>query len=122
MSINKCNFHVRNISHHMLQGFECRPHTIFILYVNDICNISKLIKCILFTGDTKLLCADSDIKRLSDTMCGMPDKVSTWFAVNRLTLSISKTNYKLFGNRMLSTDVVIYKWNVNTERGRVVQF
>ena len=48
--------------------------------------------------------------------------MSTWFAVNRLTLSISKTNFMLFGNLMLSEDVVINIQNVNIERVRVATF
>ena len=46
--------------------------------------------------------------------------MSTWFAVN--ILNISKTNYILFGKRMLSRDVVIHIHNVNIERVRVVKF
>ena len=48
----------------------------------------------------------------------MLDKMSTWFAVNRLTINIYKTNYMLFGNRLLSEDVVKNKQNVNIERER----
>ena len=48
--------------------------------------------------------------------------MSTWFAVNRLTLNISKTNYMLFRKRMVSRGVVIHIRNVNIERVRVVQF
>ena len=40
----------------------------------------------------------------------------TWFVVNKLTLNISKTNYVLFGNRMLRKDVNIKMRNVNIER------
>ena len=38
-----------------------------------------------------------------------------------LTLNISKTNYMLFGKRMLSRDVVIHIQNGNIERVRVVK-
>ena len=48
--------------------------------------------------------------------------MSTWFAVNRVILNIYKTNYILFGKRMLSRDVVIHIRNVNIERVRVVKF
>ena len=41
--------------------FKFSPQTIFILYLNDICNISKLIKYILYTGDTQIVCADSEL-------------------------------------------------------------
>ena len=88
-----------------------------------MCNISKLVKYILFTDDTNIFYADNNIKRLSDMVCSMLDKMSTWFAVNRFTLNISKkTNYMLFGNCMLSEDVVINIRNVNIERVRVGHF
>ena len=29
----------------------------FILYINDICNVSYLVKCILFADDTNVFCA-----------------------------------------------------------------
>ena len=51
----------------------------------------------------------------------MLDKMSTWFAVNRLTINIYKTNYMLFGNRLLSEDVVKNKQNVNIERERIAK-
>ena len=51
-------------------------------------------------------------------MCSVLDKISTWFAVNQLTLNICKTNYILFGNRILGEDVVINIHNVNIERVR----
>ena len=51
-------------------------------------------------------------------MCSVLGKMSTWFAVNRLLLNISKTNYMLFGNSMLGEDVIIHIQNVNIERVR----
>ena len=30
---------------------------LFVLYVNDICNVSKLAKFILFADDTNIFCA-----------------------------------------------------------------
>ena len=114
VSIDKCQSAVRNISCGLPQGSILGPK-LFILYVNDMCSITKLVKYILF-DDTKMCCADNNIKRLSDTVCRVLDKMSTWFALNRLTLNISKTNYRLFGNCMLSEDVVINIQNVNIER------
>ena len=36
------------------------------------------------------------------------EKLRVWFAVNRLSLNISKTNYMFFGNRILRTHVSIH--------------
>ena len=49
MSIAVCN-----ISCGVPQGSILGPR-LFILYVNDMCNISKLIKYILFADDTKMM-------------------------------------------------------------------
>ena len=108
VSIDKWQSAVRNISSGVPQG-SLLGHKLFILYVNDMCNIYKLVKHILFADDTKPKknYADDNIKRLSDTECSVLEKNSTRFAVNRLTLNIYKTNYMLFGNRIFSEDVVI---------------
>ena len=118
MSIDTCKSDVLNVSCGVPQGSIVGPK-LFIMHVNYMCNISKLVKYILFADDTS---GDIDIRKLSGNMCNVLVKMSTWFAVNRLTLNISKTNYILLGKRMLSRDVVIHIRNVNIERVRVVNF
>ena len=49
LSIDKCQSAVRNISCGVPQVSTLN----FLLYVNDMCNISKLVKYILFADDTK---------------------------------------------------------------------
>ena len=88
-----------------------------LLYVIDKCNISKLVKYIIFADDKHLFMHNTIYKKtLGYTVCSVLDKISTWFAVNMLILNIYKTNYMLFGNRMLSEDVVINIQNVIIER------
>ena len=78
----------------MTQGSIVGPKH-FILYASDLCNISKLAKYILF--------ANTNFQK-TDTMCGVLDKMYKWFAINK----IYKTNYILFGNRVLRRDVIIH--------------
>ena len=99
------------------QGLILGPK-LFILYINDMLHISKLVKYIHFVDNTNIFYANSNINRLNETVCNMLDKMytwCTWFVVNKLTLNISKTNYVLFGNRMLRKDVNIKMRNVNIE-------
>ena len=42
-----------------------------------------------------------------------------WFAINRLSLNISKTNYMFFGNRILKTHVSIH---ISNEKISKVEF
>ena len=48
---------------------------LFILYINDLCNISRLVKYILFADDTNLFCADKNINQLVSTVSIVLDKL-----------------------------------------------
>ena len=78
---------------------------LFILYINDICNVSKNFKFILFADDTNMFYSNSDTVDLVRLTNIELEKLRVWFAVNRLSLNISKTNYMFFGNRILKTHV-----------------
>ena len=39
-----------------------------ILDVNDICNVSKILKFILFADDTNIFCSGTDLKKLCKTV------------------------------------------------------
>ena len=70
---------------------------LFLLYVNDMVNCSKLLHFILFADDTNLFFSCKNINELIDTVNGELDKLAEWFRANKLSLNISKTNYILFG-------------------------
>ena len=68
VSFDKYNSDMRNISCGVSQGSILGPK-LFILYINDTCNISNLVKFILFADDTNIFHANSDISRLNETIC-----------------------------------------------------
>ena len=57
---------------------------LFIVYVSDMCNISKLVKYILFADDINIFYTNH-INRLNETVYIVLDKMYSWFAVNKLT-------------------------------------
>ena len=70
---------------------------LFLLYINDIKNCSKLLSFILFADDTTISCSNSCLKTLNITMQTEFNKVSTeWLNVNKLSLNIKKTKFILF--------------------------
>ena len=72
----------------------------FILYVNDMsCNVSSVVKSILFADDTNLFLVGDDLKEVGETMAFELDKMSRWFQANKLSLNVSKTNFMIFGNK-----------------------
>ena len=71
---------------------------LFILYVNDICNIIKILKFVLFADDTNIFCSGHDAMQLSRDLSNELDKLSVWLAVIKLILNVSNTNLMVFGN------------------------
>ena len=72
---------------------------LFILYINDMCNVSTLFKPILFADDTNLFYSGKDIKELCSVVSIELDKWCKCFQVNKLSLNTSKTNFMVFTNK-----------------------
>ena len=92
VSIDECNSDLLNVLCGVPQGSILGPK-LFILFVNDICNISKILKFVLFADDTNIFCSGHDAMQLSRDISNELDKLSVWFAVNKLILNVSKTNF-----------------------------
>ena len=95
---------------------------LFILYINDLCRVSNCLKFILFADDTNIFCSGHDIIKLSEMVTFELKKLKDWFAVNRLSLNVSKTNYMLFSNSKYSTETQIQICNTDIARVNVTKF
>lgn len=69
---------------------------LFIIYINDIVNVSNLINLIMFADDTNIFFTDSTVNGLESKTNAELDKISKWFKLNKLSLNIKKTNFILF--------------------------
>ena len=91
-------------------------------YINYICNVSKLAKFILFADDTNLFCAGNNLKELQGMIKWVLAKLAKWFAVNKLTLNLSKTNYMIFRNRPPDIEINLFINNQQITRVNVTKF
>lgn len=103
------------------QGSILGPR-LFVLYVNDICNVSTLVKYILFADDTNMFCTDNNLTELHDMLNRELAKLCKWFAVNKLSLNLSKTNYMLIRNRPPDVDINPCVNNERITRVHVTKF
>ena len=85
---------------------------LFTIYVNDMCNVSKLLKFILFADDTNIFHSHSKLPDLVSELNTELDKMYKWFCVNKLSLNIAKTNYILFGRYTHQQHIAIIINNV----------
>ena len=75
---------------------------LFILYINDLCNVSKFLKCVLFADDTNLFASGNNINTLCEQINDELSKINKWFSINKLSLNLSKTNFIIFSKKSIS--------------------
>jgi len=80
------------------QGSVLGP-LLFLIYVNDLANSSKLGEFIIYADDTNIIYAHKDKARLFNILNTELQKVSDWFSNNRLAINTEKTNFVLFKER-----------------------
>jgi len=77
------------------QGSVIGP-LLFIIYINDICHSSPLLKFFLFADDTNILYANKNLRTLETIINNELCKVSEWLISNKLSLNIAKSNFVIF--------------------------
>ena len=83
------------------QGSNLGPF-FFLLYINDLNNVSTFVELILFADDTNLFMSHKDPVYLTASSNSELNKLSTWFKANKLSLNLRKTNFMLFKPRQKS--------------------
>ena len=69
---------------------------LFILYMNDICNVSDIFFAIMYADDTSLVVNGKDLNTLIQLLNTALIDLCTWFKANRLSLNTTKTFYMIF--------------------------
>ena len=63
---------------------------LFLLYINDLCNVSKKLFSLLFADDSNMFVSGKDPDDLIRTMNEEMVKVVDWLQINRLSLNLKK--------------------------------
>ena len=69
---------------------------LFLIYINDLPNVSRYLSFFLFADDTNIYFKHRDLIQLQKIMNRELKKVRKWLDANRLSLNIDKTNFVVF--------------------------
>jgi hypothetical protein len=79
------------------QGSNLGP-LLFLLYINDLPNVSSILSFILFADDTNIFCSHTSFTTLTEIINSELLLVSDWFNANKLSLNCDKTSFILFSS------------------------
>lgn len=78
---------------------------LFTLYINDLCDDSKILRFVLFADDTNFFVSGKNLKILMKTIEQELVLLQKWFIKNKLSLNLSKTKFMLFTNQKCPDNV-----------------
>jgi len=94
--VNGVHSEINNVSCGVPQGSVLGP-LLFLLYVNDIGNSVPDVSIKLYADDTNLFIFHKSVESLIIDAGTYITRLNEWFAANKLSLSIDKTCYSMFG-------------------------
>ena len=98
-------------------------HNVKTTLIKTIVKVKVILNFVLFADDTNIFCSGHDAMQLSRDISNELDKLSVWFAVNKLILIVSKTNFMVFGNsKHRNTTIQVSIKNSNIKRVYVTKF
>ena len=71
---------------------------LLVTCMNDICNVSNILKFVLLADDTTIFTSDKNVAKLFSETIREINKLYTWLSVNKLSINIKNTNYIAFSN------------------------
>ena len=95
VSVNGHTSDKLQVTHGVPQGSVLGP-LLFLIFINDLPNVSKFLQFYLFADDTNIYYESSDLSNIQKILNRELRKVRKWLEANRLALNIEKTNFVLF--------------------------
>ena len=95
VSVGGKNSELRDITCGVPQGSVLGP-LLFLLYINDLPNVSEKLTFFLFADDTNIYFESKNLHDLENVINMELKHLSLWLKINRLALNISKTNFLIF--------------------------
>ena len=104
VQIHKTKSDTKHITCGIPQGSTLGP-LLFIIYINDLAQVSEVLFTILFADDTTVTIQGDNESVLINTLNIELEKLNIWLQANKLTINVSKSHYMIFHRRRRKIDI-----------------
>lgn len=119
--VNEFSSELLNIKCGVPQGSILGPK-LFLMYINDICGISKKAKMVTYADDTNIIFPGENLHQTKEVVTQEMLKNKKWCALNKLSLNLDKTKFMVFGNSKKTTNVLVQIEIVELEEVKEIKF
>ena len=95
---------------------------LFIIYINDLPNISDIAKFILYADDANIFINGSNMEDIANKLQHFCHILLEWVDVNGLVLNLKKTQYIIFSKRTVQTNYELLIAGKKIERKTEARF
>ena len=121
VSVNGSNSGKKALNFGVPQGSILGP-LLFIIYINDLPNISKIAKFIMYADDANIIITGKSIAEVSEIFNDLSAALLNWVDSNGLKLNIGKTNYMIFSRQKVDIPRGMFIANEKIERKHEARF
>ena len=78
---------------------------LFLVYINDLCNVSKDLELKLSADDTNIFYSHHDASNLMELVNLELKNITCWFYTNKLSTNVKKSNFVIFRQNRQTVDL-----------------
>ena len=110
VSIDSVNSSLKPIKYGVPQGSVLGP-LLFIIYINDLPNISKLARFILYADDANIIITGYSVHEIHQKISQLTCDIEKWVDNNGLALNVKKTKYMIFSRQRIDNSNIDFHIN-----------